>query len=210
MQLDPALALTVAPETEARLRHYHDMLVKWQKTLNLVGPATLPQAWQRHFIDSAQVVPLIPQGAKTLFDLGSGAGFPGLVIAIMRPELDVHLVESDQRKAAFLRNVSRETSCRNVTVHDCRIEALDLPMVPDVVSARALASLAQLCDWCLDWAQKNPDLILLLPKGERAEEEIMAARTQYNFVVETTASITAPEARILRVSGLCTSAARDG
>lgn len=202
MRLDERLKVTVTPEIMARLRLYQDLLGKWQKTLNLVGPATLAQAWERHFIDSAQIVPLLPEGAKVLFDLGSGAGFPGLVLAIIRPEIEVHLVEADQRKAAFLRNVSRETGCRNVTVHDCRIEDLRVNAVPDVVSARALAALGQLMGWCAGWARINPGLVLLLPKGERAAEEIEAARAHYNFVVEARASVTAPEARILRVSGL--------
>ncbi|MBU0801015.1 MAG: 16S rRNA (guanine(527)-N(7))-methyltransferase RsmG [Alphaproteobacteria bacterium] len=184
-----------------QLEQYHQLLLKWQKTLNLVGPATLDTAWDRHFLDSVQLAPLLPAHAKTLFDLGSGAGFPGMVLAIMRPELGVHLVESDQRKATFLRNVSRETGCR-VTVHDVRIEDMQAQPVPDVVTARALAALDQLLDWCMKWAEANPELVLILPKGERAEDEIAKAQTYYNFVVDTHASMTAPEARILRVSQL--------
>jgi 16S rRNA (guanine527-N7)-methyltransferase len=188
-------------EKTAQLEQYHQLLLKWQKTVNLVGPATLDTAWERHFLDSVQLAPLLPPNAKRLFDLGSGAGFPGMVLAIMRPELDVHLVESDQRKATFLRNVSRETGCR-VTVHDVRIEDMPTQPVPDVVTARALAALDQLFAWCVHWAEANPELVLILPKGERAEEEIAKAQAHYNFVVDMKASLTAPGAQILRVSQL--------
>lgn len=191
----------VAPEIVARLRLYHELLLKWQKTVNLVGPATLGAAWDRHFVDSAQVAGLLPDGARVLYDLGSGAGFPGLVLAMMRPEMDVHLVESDQRKAMFLRTVSRETGCA-VTVHDCRIEDLPDGVVPDVVSARALAALPQLMAWCLKWAEAKPEMVMILPKGEKAAAEIEAARGRYEFAVAQFPSVTAPEARILRVTGL--------
>lgn len=191
----------VSHETRARLEQYLALLNKWQKTINLVSPGTLPEAWERHFVDSAQIAPLLPAGAFALYDLGSGAGFPGLVLAIMRPDIRVHLVESDERKAAFLQTVSRETGA-GVTVHNCRIEALPPGTAPDVVTARALAALPQLLAWALPWAEANPALSLLLPKGKNAVEEVETARAHYNFVLDEYPSITAHDARILRVSAL--------
>lgn len=196
----------VSRETRERLAAYEALLHKWQKTLNLVGPATLPEAQQRHFTDSAQLLPLIPAQAKTLFDLGSGAGFPGLVLAILRPDLAVHLVESDERKAMFLRTVSRETGVP-VTVHDSRIESLQIDAQPDIISARALAALDRLLGWCAPWAAANPDLVMIFPKGKNAAEETENAQTNYSFAVDEYASQTDPAARILRVSGVCIKAA---
>lgn len=191
----------VSRETRDRLEQYLALLNKWQKVVNLVGPATLPEAWERHFIDSAQIAPLLPEGPFALYDLGSGAGFPGLVLAIMRPDITVHLVESDERKAAFLSTVSRETGAK-VTVHNCRIEGLPADTRPDVVTARALAALPQLLAWVLPWAEAQPGMVMLLPKGKTADEEIAAARAHYNFVLDEYESMTARDARILRVSAL--------
>lgn len=196
-----AIPVTVSHETIERLEQYLAILNKWQKTINLVSPATLPEAWERHFADSAQIAPLLPDGSFTLYDLGSGAGFPGLVLAIMRPDIKVHLVESDERKAAFLQTVSRETKA-GVTVHNCRIEALPPATAPDVVTARALAALPQLLAWALPWAAVNPALTMILPKGKSADEELAAARAHYNFVLDEYPSTTAHDARILRLSAI--------
>ncbi|MBS0541764.1 MAG: class I SAM-dependent methyltransferase, partial [Proteobacteria bacterium] len=100
----------VSRETEGRLEAYVEILLKWQKAINLIGPATVDDIWGRHILDSAQILPHIPAGARTLADLGTGAGFPGLVVAALRPDLDVMLVESDARKAAFLGEAGRRMS----------------------------------------------------------------------------------------------------
>ncbi len=166
-----------------------------------MGPDTLTDARSRHFDDSAQVAPLVPATAKTLHDWGSGAGFPGLVLAILRPDLKVTLVESDQRKCAFLRTVSRETKSP-VTILDERIENVPVAAV-DVISARALASLTDLLRLALPWAAANPALILLLPKGENADAEIAAARQKYSFDLAKHPSKIAPGSVILAITGLC-------
>src|SRR5689334_12618331 len=105
----------VSRETTDKLRVYHDLLIKWQNSINLISPNTVSEAWERHFLDSVQLSPLIPPTAGTLYDIGTGAGFPGLVLAILRPELPVSLIESDSKKCAFLQTVSRETGTK-VTV----------------------------------------------------------------------------------------------
>lgn len=197
MSLD---AENVSRESLAALDVYHALLVKWQKAINLVSPKTLGAAKERHFEDSLQVLPLIPDSAKTLYDLGSGAGFPGLVVAICRPDVGVHLIESDERKGQFLRTVSRETSCP-VTVHTERIEHIGL-LAPDIVSARALADLTMLLGFCEAWARENGDLKMLFMKGRAAEDEIAAARTVYDFDVQRTQSKTDAEAVILTITNL--------
>lgn len=163
----------------------------------------MTDARNRHFNDSAQVEPLVPATAKTLHDWGSGPGFPGLILAMMRPELKVTLVESDQRKCAFLRTVSRETKTP-VTIRDERIEDI-APAFVDVISARALAPLKDLLRLALPWVEANPALILLLLKGENADSEITEAQKKYIFDLAKQPSKTASGAVILGITGLCIS-----
>lgn len=195
MQLESEFS--VPRETLDKLRQYEALLVKWQKAINLVGPATIPDAWERHFIDSLQLTPLIPAAAKTLYDLGSGAGFPGLVLAMARPELSVTMIESDERKGAFLSAVSHETKTP-VTVLSARIEraVADLP-APDIVTARALAALNLLLAYIEPWARANPGLTCIFPKGLLAADELVSARKDWTFKVDQVASMTDPKATIL-------------
>ncbi len=188
---------SVSRETQERLKTYLALLEKWQAKINLVSPATLPDAWERHFVDSAQLEPLIPNEAETLYDLGCGAGFPGLVLAILRPALSVSLIESDSKKCAFLQTVSRETGVA-VMVENNRIEAAAARLpAPDVITARALASLAKLLDYCAPWIAANPDLVLIFPKGAQAQAEIDEAAQKWDFLIETSQSSTDAAGQIL-------------
>lgn len=184
-----------------KLTLYMALLVKWSKAVNLVAPSTLPDAERRHFEDSLQLLPLIPEDAKILFDLGSGAGFPGLVLAMERPDIGVHLFESDQKKCAFLSTVSRETDTP-VLIHNQRIENVDenSTLLPDVITARALASLDQLLGLTEQWWSRNPQAILVFPKGEKAVAEVEDARKKYDFDLESVPSVTDGRAQILRLS----------
>lgn len=182
----------VSREIWDRLNVYRELLNKWQNAFNLVSASTLPTAWERHFTDSAQLLPMIPSGANVLCDLGSGAGFPGMVLAILHPGLEVHLVESDEKKSQFLRTVSRETQTP-VIIHNLRIENMVNQVQPDVVTARALAHLSLLLEYCLPWAQNDPDMTMLFHKGESAAEEIAAAKTRFKFNYKTLPSITVVE-----------------
>ena len=145
-------------------------LVRWQKAINLVGRATIEDVWIRHVLDSAQLKPLIPDSAKTLADLGSGAGFPGLVVAALRPDLEVTLIESDARKAAFLGEAARRMGLEkppkivSAASKPCR------PRQADVVTARALAPLGQL----LAWADRHrtATAICLFHKGKGWQAEL--------------------------------------
>lgn len=149
-----------------RLALYLKILEKWQRAINLVGPKTLLDPWRRHILDSAQLAPDI-NPTDTVADLGSGAGLPGLVLAIMTGAT-MHLVESDQRKATFLREAARETGTE-VTVHTARIEALP-PLGADVVTARALAPLTRLLPWV--HRHLSPTGRALLLKGAEVDEEL--------------------------------------
>ena len=185
----------MTPVVSARLSRYAELLKLWQPKINLVGPKTMSELWTRHFLDSAQLVPLLT-GAARICDLGSGAGFPGLVIAIFTG-IEVHLIESDQRKAVFLREVSRETSARAI-VHASRAEEV-APVGADIVTARALAPLAQLLQ--LSYRHLRPGGRALFLKGADWQGEVEAAhQAGWKFHVKHFPSTTAPDAAILELT----------
>jgi 16S rRNA (guanine527-N7)-methyltransferase len=177
---DFAKATGVSRETLARLEGYAALLVKWQKTINLVARDSLGDLWRRHMLDSAALWPLIPTDSRVLVDLGSGAGFPGLVLAILGVP-DTHLIESDARKCAFLGEAARLFAPNPVRVHRGRIESLDA-IPADVVTARALTGLDNL----LDYAQRfvKPAGVCLFPKGAKAEDELTLAGQRWTMTAE--------------------------
>ena len=195
---DFAAAFDVSRETVDRLDVYAALLARWTARINLVSPDSLPDFWQRHIADSAQLPALAPPAARTWLDLGSGGGLPGLVVAAMTPGIAVTLVESDQRKAAFLRRAAAEMGLV-VTVHACRAEAVPA-MTPDVLSARALAPLPRLLALAAPFA--GPDTVLLLPKGRGADSELTAAAPAWHSQTEQFESRTDPGGRILRIRNL--------
>ncbi|MFD2265340.1 16S rRNA (guanine(527)-N(7))-methyltransferase RsmG [Lacibacterium aquatile] len=201
LPVGPEAVLAVAPgvsrETLDRLTLYAELLEKWQKTVNLVGPKTLPEVWQRHMADSAQLLPLVPANAQRLADFGSGAGFPGLVLAIMTG-IETVLVESDVRKSAFLREVARQTGTK-ATVQNVRIEAAR-SIGADVISARALAPLEDLLKYAR--LHLNPGGVGLFPKGESWQDEIAVAAKHHRFTHSVQPSRTAPGAVILTVKDI--------
>lgn len=190
-----ALGLNVSRETLSQLGKLLEILEKWQKAINLVAPQTLPDAWRRHILDSAQIWPLAPPSARVWVDFGSGGGFPGLVLAILgAPE--IHLLESDQKKAVFLREAARELGLEGVQVHAQRIEAVN-PFPADILTARALAPLGDL----LALAQPffGAQTLALFPKGRAASDELTLARKIWQFECETRPSQTSPESHILMI-----------
>lgn len=191
-------ALNLSFETLAKFVVYHDLLVKWQRQINLVSNSTLGDSWRRHFYDSAQILQYFPKDASVIADLGSGAGFPGLVIKLLNPGLNVNLVESDQRKCLFLSHVSRETGV-HVSIHNERIERVSESFLPDVVTARALADLGQLLDFASFWTRNNKNLQMILLKGENADKEIEGARSLCHFDSDSYRSLTHPKAQVLRI-----------
>ncbi len=187
-----AKAANVSRETLIRLQAYAEILRKWNHRINLVGQSTLADLWRRHMLDSAQLFPHIPPQAKTLVDFGSGAGFPGLVLSILGVP-DVHLIESNGRKCAFLREAARVTAA-TVTIHNKRIEGMT-PLNADVVTARALASLSILVQHAQPYL--SPSSICLFLKGRGVEEELTELRKISNIRGNIYQSITDPEGIVL-------------
>ena len=194
MNLPKALAgqIDVSRETMDRLAAYVALVEKWQQRVNLVSASTLPDIWMRHIWDSAQLAPLVPAGTGRILDVGSGAGFPGLVLAALC-DAELHLVESDQKKAVFLQTVIRETGIRAI-VHNRRIESLP-PIGADIVTARALASLDRLLE--LLEAQLVPGTRCLFLKGARTKAEIAALDTRSVNIHRLHPSLTNPEAFVV-------------
>ena len=230
-----ALGINVSRETLQRLETYAALLAKWQAKINLVGPATLPDLWRRHFLDSAQLVPLLaaqdslpraggglgrgrspssaqsveattptpalPQlgGGRTLVDLGSGAGFPGLVLAILT-DLQVHLVDSDQRKCAFLRQGALDCGVLDrVTIHAKRIKQVT-GIAANVVTARACAPLDELLGLAAPLVGEKGTCLFL--KGAQVEEELTQAQRRWTMRLERRASITDPAGNLLVITHL--------
>lgn len=186
-----ARAFNVSRETLIGFDTYAAMLAEWQERMNLVGPATLAHIWERHFADSAQLVPL---GTAPWLDLGAGAGFPGLVIALLGGG-PVDLVEATGKKTDFLTAVAEATGIADrVRIHRARIEAMPL-LQPATIVARACASLTQLFDWGVRFA--GPTTRWVLPKGARAADEIAEAGLRFRFEHDLVRSVTDPLARIV-------------
>ena len=183
-------------DTMDRFEIYLALLSKWQRAINLVGKNTLANAWRRHILDSAQLLPHIEKDLK-IADLGSGAGLPGLVIAIATGA-NVQLVESDQRKATFMREVARETGT-DVDVHVARIE--DLPSLDaDIVTARALAPLPKLLPWVYRHLKKGGKSVLM--KGAGVDQELTESTKQWTMNVVRKFSISDASGTILIVNDL--------
>lgn len=192
----------VSRESLPGLVVYVDLLRQWQAKINLIGPDTVDQIWHRHIADSLQLLTLLPCDCTTILDLGSGAGLPGLPLALaLRPggNIIVHMVESNAKKAAFLRQAVRVTGASAV-VHNTRIESLDsgaLRKDIDVVTSRALAPLSSL----LDYAQKPMEnrAVGLFLKGQNVERELTEAAKYWKVSAERIASLTEPKACILKI-----------
>jgi len=187
----------VSRETLARLARYAELLVKWQRSINLVAADSLDDLWRRHMLDSAQLFRLLPADCR-LVDMGSGAGFPGLVLAVMGVK-EVHLIESDGRKAVFLAEAARHSGLEpgvNPIIHRMRLE--DMPSLrADVVTARACARLDQL----LAYAEPmlGPDTICLFLKGAAVEDELTVAAETWRMTLDRLPSASDPSGTILRI-----------
>jgi 16S rRNA (guanine527-N7)-methyltransferase len=191
---------SVSRETWERLEQFVDLLVRWQRSTNLVASSTIPQAWTRHVADSLQLLALAPD-ARRWIDLGAGGGFPGVAIACAlagRAGVEVHLVESVQKKAAFLRAAVTELALPAI-VHAQRIEdfASATPERFDVVTARALAPLDRLIGYAIPLLKKGT--VGLFPKGQDVEAELTQASKSWTIEADLVPSKTDPQGRIVRV-----------
>jgi len=199
----------VSRETRTRLETYLALLVKWQASINLVAPSTLEDAWARHFADSAQLLAYAPDEIRLWLDVGSGAGFPGLVMGILlmetHPDAEVVLIESDTRKCAFLQTVIAQTKAP-VRVLPMRVEKVAGDIIekvggyPDVISARAVAPLPKLLEMIAPfWSQ---DCIGLLMKGRDVVFELTEAAKCWTIKASQAPSITAGDGVILKLEEL--------
>lgn len=195
------LGLSLDPSQEQALLTYERLARQWNPKINLIAASTISDIWQRHFLDSAQLAAKIPYKSHCA-DLGSGGGFPGLVIAILRPDLDITLMESDQRKGAFLQEVTRGTKeaglisknppkLFNRRIEDWKGEKFD------IVTARALASLSDLL--LLSSSLLNPSGHCLFLKGEKAEAELTEAQKYWHMKVEKYSSVTDKKSALLDI-----------
>lgn len=180
-----------------KLDRYIACLRHWQRRINLVSNSTLADPWRRHILDSLQLASQISPASKCIVDLGSGAGFPGMVLAIAGFSV-VHLIESDARKCAFLHQVNAETGTRAIVVHK-RIEDVR-PFQADVVTARALAPLDSLIDCAQPFL--GADSVCLFLKGAKVEQELTAAHKKWNMQVLRVPSLTDPAGTVLKIEGI--------
>ncbi len=184
----------------AKLKAHHSLLLKWQQSINLVGESTISDSWNRHFIDSAQLAKYITKPNPLVVDVGSGGGFPGMVLATML-EGEFHLVESDKKKCIFLSQSSRENFI-NVIIHNSRIESLSIPNV-DYIISRACANISQIFSWTEKLQNKaSHELKFIFLKGKKYFIELDEAKNEWHFDVEIHNSITDHESAILIFSHL--------
>ncbi len=183
-----------SPETMKRLERFVALLEKWQKKINLVGDATLADAWRRHVLDSAQLAPLVFGIEGKIADIGSGAGFPGLILAIMTGR-HVHLIESDARKCAFLAEAARATDAA-VTILNRRIESvIDTKFA--VVTARAVAPLSELIG--LAKGVLEPSGCCFFLKGQRVSDELTDAIKSWSMIITRIPSVTNNNGVVLKL-----------
>ncbi|MCV0425100.1 MAG: 16S rRNA (guanine(527)-N(7))-methyltransferase RsmG [Roseibium sp.] len=194
----------VSRETLDRLQVFVDLVLKWQPAQNLIAPSTIPDIWTRHVVDSLQTCWTLPE-AKTWVDIGSGGGFPGVVTAILLaddPEGHVHMIESNQRKAAFLRTALRETGSKG-TVHADRIESVAKEWrhgPVDAVSARALASLNHLFTLAKPFTAQGAKAVF--HKGQDFQREVNEASDAWDFDLIEKESLVDPMSRMLLFSNI--------
>ena len=191
----------VSRETLEKFKTYAALLTKWQAKINLIGPGTSGDVWQRHFLDSAQLLPLVNDGAdanpaRTWLDVGSGAGFPGLVLALLGE--NVILVEPSAKRAAFLRQVIRDLGLKSEVM--CEKIEKTRPFQVDIVTARALAEIDQLLAWGAPFLGENGEMWLL--KGAKAEEELTSAHKHWNMTEEIFPSRTDVTGKVIRLSNI--------
>jgi 16S rRNA (guanine527-N7)-methyltransferase len=182
---------------DARLRQFADLLLRWNATLNLIAARDADVVWERHIADSLQLVPLMPARIERAVDLGTGGGFPGLVLAIATG-VRFDLIESDRRKASFLRTAILQTGAP-ATVHNCRIEDATVAPAP-LVTARALAPLPRLLPLAARFLADGG--VCLLLKGAKVEDELAAAEPDWTMTADRVPSRTSPDGVVLRVTGL--------
>jgi len=187
----------VSDEILNNLRKYKNTLTQWQKKINLVSQKSLDGLWRRHMLDSAQLFSYLKNIEKPIIDLGSGAGFPGLVLAIMGLK-DIHLVESDNRKCIFLQEVSAQTNA-HVTIHNIKIEKM-AAINAGAVIARALAPLESLLGYATPLLADDGFCVFL--KGQKVEEELTLCQKNWMMQIQRNDSLSDPTGVILKIDNV--------
>ena len=192
----------VSRETFEKFEIYYDILIKWQKSLNLVSKSTIENTWQRHFLDSAQLYKFTREIDGNILDMGSGAGFPGIILAMMG-NININVVESDQKKCTFMREVARLTNTK-LKIHNCRVEDLEFSN-PDLITCRALAPLNKLIEYVENHMKKNimseqklPKMLFL--KGKKFNEELKELKKFSKLKFSVHPSITDEHGKILYIN----------
>ncbi len=193
----------VSRETLSKLKLYEASLNEWQKKFNLVSKASLPDAWNRHFLDSLQLLPLVPKDAKVMYDFGSGAGFPGMVLAVVlqekTPYLKINLIESIKKKTLYLNFVSEKCGLNNIKIINDRIENVKTEKA-DVITSRALCRLNELLKYSFRFCR--PETKCIFPKGKKYAEEISEAEKFWNFDYRLVRSLSSDEGMIIVITNL--------
>lgn len=188
---------SVSYETKNRYFLYFDLLTKWQKKINLISDTTPDEIWSRHLLDSVQLGKFIPNRSSTIIDIGSGAGFPGLALAILGYE-NVTLVESDTKKCVFLKEAARATYT-DVAVANMRVENVQKKSF-DIITSRACADLTLLLEYSFPLVSHGTTCLFL--KGKKCAIEIDEAKNKWDFDHQTSPSITSNDGVILTITNL--------
>lgn len=192
----------VSRETFLTLKEYQSMLFDWQQKFNLVSSSSLKDSWNRHFLDSVQLFKFVPLDAKTLYDFGSGAGFPGMVLAViakeLMPNLKVSLIESINKKTLYL-NAVKDKLGVDVDIFNCRIESVPNNYV-DVITSRAMTSLTELLKYSFRFCSKKT--VCIFPKGKKYKEELVEAHKHWKFNCDIVSSTQSEEGKILIITNL--------
>ena len=196
-------SFSVSRETSKLLEAYVDLLLKWNRSINLVSKSTIDEIWHRHIADSAQLFGLVkPSASRKWVDLGSGGGFPGLVVAALSkeksPNTKFELIESDNRKCAFLRTVTRELDL-NVMIMEGRVESF-APREADMISARAFTGLTELLGHASLHGKTGVKCLFM--KGQSYDDELTVAQKNWNIDVEVIPSMTDSSACILKIKDI--------
>ena len=181
-----------------KLINYLNLIKKWQKKFNLISKNSFSNIWQRHFLDSYQILNLVGNKIKVL-DIGSGAGFPAIVCAICSDNI-FHLVDSNKKKCLFLNEVKKKIKLKNIVIHNLRIEDLKLKTNFNFITSRAVASVEKLLKYSSNFHKKKTNFILL--KGKTVENEVLLARKKYLFQIKFIKSITDKEGNVLIIKNV--------
>lgn len=193
----------VSRETMQKLQKFVELLTSWNQKMNLVSRNSLDCVWDRHVLDSMQLIKHIPVSISHLLDIGSGSGFPAVVLAILMqtkiPEAKVTMVESIAKKTMYLKDVCEKLNLDNVNVVNSRVENISLP-VPDIITARAVASLEVLCGYVAKIGNKNTESLFL--KGRSYEMELLEAQKNWKFDLQICSNKYCDDGVILKLSKL--------